>query len=98
MDDASDSVLRLLRCLQLQALMRTIWVHAVPILGGVMIIIAVWFLFLSKVRACCEYSETGSYGQNIAVELQDEYCCRVHSNHMHSRASLNHTSAVASLS
>ena len=44
--------LRLLRCMQLQALMRTIWAHAVPILGGVMIIIAVWFLFISKVRAC----------------------------------------------
>ena len=44
--------LRLLRCMQLQALMRTIWAHAVPILGGGMIIIAVWFLFISKVRAC----------------------------------------------
>ena len=63
-----------------------------------MITIAVWFLFLSKVRACCEYSETGSYGQNIAVELQNECCCREHSSHMHSRASLDHTTAVASSS
>ena len=36
---------------QLQALMRTIWVHAVPVLGVVMALIAIWSLLLSGVRS-----------------------------------------------
>ena len=36
---------------QLQALMRTIWVHAVPIIGAVMALIAIWSLLLSGVRS-----------------------------------------------
>ena len=35
---------------QLQALMRTIWVHAVPMLGVVMALVAIWSLLLSGVR------------------------------------------------
>ena len=36
---------------QLQALMRTIWVHAVPVLGVIMALIAIWSLLLSGVRS-----------------------------------------------
>lgn len=36
-------------CMQIQALMRTLWVRVVPTLGAVMLLIAVWSLLLSAV-------------------------------------------------
>ena len=36
---------------QLQTLMKTIWVHAVPVLGVIMALIAIWTLLLSGVRS-----------------------------------------------
>ena len=53
-------------CVQLQALLRAIWTDAVPIFGGVMLLIAVWSLLLSRVRVASSFHATLPYSAMIS--------------------------------
>lgn len=44
------------RCTQAQALLRLLWVHVVPVIGGLILCIALWNLLLSAVRCSARHT------------------------------------------